>query len=769
MFDDFGPRVDDMVWNIYADTDLLFAALQADEIDVADWEVSKAYATAWKQAPYNDPTNVNYIKMADVKSIGMREFDLNHKPVIDTYPSWTNPMTYKALRVAIAHLSNKPYYVNTILGGLAVELGTPIMPWTFWYNNNCSDYYTYDIALARAALDAGGFTKKAGAGPVPGAPTGSDDWRVYPTGHEKQGQLLDSLILYIRADDSPRKLAGLEIAKLLKTVGIPTTDYVLPMAGCYTAVFTDQNYHLYTGGWSLSTDPDYLYDIWGGQAINSPNFDYYNNTAFNEASARIKYAVTLNDALTGALDAQWIMTEDAGIIPLWTAVAHTAHRGYDGSLSKPWTGFVNSEGVGLANGQSYVNAHTGDVASGGTLYAGQKEKPLKLNLMRSEWYFEYSIMDRIYEPLMGSDPYSFADMPGIANSWYVGTYYNPVLGKECSMLTFNLEDDVYWHDGVKFTSADVKFAIEYYRDNKGWNWGAVQDVYDVKTPDDYTVVVLMSVKSFWALHWIGLGVPMFPKHIWETITGSAIEVAMPDKYLIGTGPFKYGGGEAGSEPGTGKVPQEYAILHAYNPTSPGYYRHCPIYAPGGVDTQGNYALPAGKGIMKRDVFAPKDAAGNLIHASLNTVVPIAKAKNLHATTGGGGTQSITWTLTKTGYSSSRTVNMAPSANLTNVFVTMTFDGIDISVAGNGNLGISLSLTHTADSETTRTCIWTQAGLMKMFLGDIDANGIVNLLDTLELSSGFSLWNNGGIYYANADITGDGLITAADGVEMQLSL
>jgi len=331
------------------------------------------------------------------------------------------------------------------------------------------------------------------------------------------------------------------------------------------------------------------------------------------------------------------------------------------------------------------------------------------------------------------------------------------------MLTFNLEDDIYWHDGQKFTSADVKFTIEYYRDNQGWNWGAVMDVYDIQIPDDYTVVVLMSVKSYWALNWIGLGVPMMPKHIWETITGSAIETPMPDPLLIGTGPFKYGGGEAGSEPGTGIVPQEFAILPAFNPASPGYFRHCPITAAGGIGTQGVYALPA-KSIMRRDVFGPKDINGVLKHASLNSIVPTINGKNLHATT--ESSQSITWTLTATGgYSDSETVTLAAQG----ATVTMTFTSIDISAAANGALGYTFSAIHTADAETARTCSWSRTGLVKTFLGDIDGNSALNVLDALELSSGFSLWNNGGVYYANADISGDGVISVLDATEMDFYL
>jgi len=426
VYDDFGPRVDQMIWNIYPSTDALMLALQAGTVDVADWDVPKSYADAWNQPPYNNPASGSYIRMDEVASIGMREFDLNHKAEIDTYPGVASPTTYQKFRQAIVHLSNKPDYVATILGGAGIVMGTPLMPWTFWYNNNCSDYYTYSQTLARGALDAGGFTEIAGQGPVPNAPGDwVDEWRKHPA----TGQPLQPIIMYTRADDPSRMAAGIKLADELRRVGVPVQNNILPMSGCYAPVFTNQDYNIYTGGWSLSNDPDYLYDLWGGHAINWPNYDYYNSPAYNEAAARIKYAVTLADALEGAMDAQWIFTVEVGFVPLWTAVGQTAYRGYDNSdTSKPWEGFVNAEGVGLANGQSYINAHAG-AATGGTLIAGQKEKPLKLNIMRSEWYFEYSILDRIYDSLLGADPYTFVNGPWLAHSWYVGTYINTALGR----------------------------------------------------------------------------------------------------------------------------------------------------------------------------------------------------------------------------------------------------------------------------------------------------------------------------------------------------
>jgi len=611
------------------------------------------------------------------------------------------------------------------------------------------------MSLARAALVAGGFTTGS-TGPLV---DGGDNVRVYPAGHEKAGQDLDPILLYIRADDPDRMEAGKRIAAKLKLLGIPTTDNILPMSGCYNPVFIYQDYHLYTGGWGLSIDPDYLYDLYGGHAINWPNYGYYNNSDFNDAAAEIKYAVTFEQALEGAMDAQMIMTEDVGYIPLWTAVAQTAHRGYDDlDTGKPWEGFVNAEGVGLANGATYMNAHTGDAATGGTLVAGQKETPMKLSFMRSEWTYEYSILLRIYDFLLSGDPYTFEDMPWLASSWDVGVYFNTALGKECTMLTFNLEDDVYWHDGVHFTSADVKFSLEYYKANKGWWWGNVMDLYDVKTPDDYTVVVLMGVKSFWALHWIGTGVPMFPKHIWETITGADIEAPMPDPYLIGTGPFKYAGGEPGTEPGTGIPPSEYVVFDAYKPTSHGFFRHCPIKALGGIELQGDYTLPE-LNRMKRTVYGPKDKYGNLIHPSLNTIVPVMTAKNLHAHIGGSIT--VSFTVTAFGYSKTITITIAACIEVKR----MIFDPFDISGDANGALTYTFAASHTADSETGRTCSYTQDTLVKTFVGDIDGDLDIDLLDTLELSAGFALRINGGIYYANADITGDGIVDISDAIEL----
>lgn len=758
VFDDFGPRVDNYQLNMYKDTDLLMGALQVGEIDVADWEVPAKWKEDWLVGDYANPSHADWIRMYPVKSVGQREFDLCHRDEIEAQPGYVNPMTYQLFREALVHCTNKTEYVTEILKGEAVVLGTPIMPWTVWYNTACDNYYPYGLSLARAALDAAGFTQGS-TGPLV---SGGDNVRIHPdTGSDMQ-----PLICYIRADDPDRMAAGILLVAELKEVGIPTTDNILPMSGCYNPVFMDLNYHVYTGGWSLSFDPDYLYDLYAGHAIPWPNYGAYDNASFNTAAAGVKYATTFAEALTAAKEAQLILTDDVGYIPCWTAVAQTAHRGYaESDTSKPWNGFVNAEGVGVNNGVSYMNAHEGN-ETGGTLTCGQKEAPLKLNIMRSEWTYEYSILMRIYDFLLSADPYTNEDMGWLAHSWDLGTYYNDALGKECTIMTFHLEDDVYWHDGEPFTSADVKFSLEYYKENQGWWWGNVMDVYQVQTPDDYTVVVLMGVKSYWALHWIGMGVPMFPKHIWETITGGDIEVAMPDPDLIGTGAFKYEGGETPS----GTPPKEYALFSAFASASPGFFRYSPIKALGGINLQGNYTLPEDKLLMSRTVYAPNDINNVPKHPSVHVVLSITNIKVLHAHI--YETFTITFTMDVHKPDSTHEItNVIIEIESCTEIIKIVYDEVEfyICLYANGVVEVSWTLTHTADTITGRASTRTSINVIKTFVGDINGDATLDVFDALELNQGFILWFNGGTYYANSDVSADGAISASDGVELDFYL
>lgn len=100
--------------------------------------------------------------------------------------------------------------------------------------------------------------------------------------------------------------------------------------------------------------------------------------------------------------------------------------------------------------------------------------------------------------------------------------------------TITLRDGVKWQDGQPFTSADVKFAFEFYQKNTHSRWTPpVKDFTSIETPDANTVVItLPKPDPSFALRLLA-DVPIIPKHLWEGVTD-------PKTFEnnIGTGPFQ---------------------------------------------------------------------------------------------------------------------------------------------------------------------------------------------------------------------------------------
>ena len=106
--------------------------------------------------------------------------------------------------------------------------------------------------------------------------------------------------------------------------------------------------------------------------------------------------------------------------------------------------------------------------------------------------------------------------------------------------TVTLHDDVFWHDGVRFTAADVAFTFRYFADDGGpGRYG--HHVYDhpvfvsASVVDDTTVEITFEdpVPTFRLLP--GGDLPILPKHVWEGIENPRADAtSLP----VGTGPFR---------------------------------------------------------------------------------------------------------------------------------------------------------------------------------------------------------------------------------------
>ena len=126
----------------------------------------------------------------------------------------------------------------------------------------------------------------------------------------------------------------------------------------------------------------------------------------------------------------------------------------------------------------------------------------------------------------------------------VPTLANGGISKDGRTVTYHLRKDVLWHDGVRFTSHDVK-----------WTWSAVvnprnnvfhregySEVASIATPDDLTVVVHLKrryppfVTQFFTTLQEGAK-SILPMHLLATLPN--INQAPFNAAPIGTGPFKF--------------------------------------------------------------------------------------------------------------------------------------------------------------------------------------------------------------------------------------
>ncbi len=138
--------------------------------------------------------------------------------------------------------------------------------------------------------------------------------------------------------------------------------------------------------------------------------------------------------------------------------------------------------------------------------------------------------------------------------------------------SFHLRDDVFWHDGVKFTAHDVVFSCGVILPELNpRSRNSFSHIDTITTPDVYTVVVRLTQPfNAFLLSLMASSAPMMPAHIYE---GTDFRTNPFNFRPVGTGPFKFAEWKRG----------QYIHLarneHYWRPGQPGmdgvYYRICP--------------------------------------------------------------------------------------------------------------------------------------------------------------------------------------------------
>ncbi len=170
---------------------------------------------------------------------------------------------------------------------------------------------------------------------------------------------------------------------------------------------------------------------------------------------------------------------------------------------------------------------------GGMYTYGFSGEPATLNPILSSDSITSGITNFINESLITLDE-NLEFAPELAHDWEIS--------EDGLVLTFYLRDDVYWHDGEKFTAEDVKFTYEMILDPgyTGVQSSHLKFVDDLVIVNDYEIEIHLSQIDVPILNRIAAAaLGIIPQHIFGEVEASALREHPNSWDPIGTGPYKF--------------------------------------------------------------------------------------------------------------------------------------------------------------------------------------------------------------------------------------
>jgi peptide/nickel transport system substrate-binding protein len=169
---------------------------------------------------------------------------------------------------------------------------------------------------------------------------------------------------------------------------------------------------------------------------------------------------------------------------------------------------------------------------GGTVVHATDADPAALLPNLSTGVTDHIVSCKIYDALISLDR-NLEPVPMLAESWEISP--------DGLTVTFNLRDNVRFHDGTPMTSADVKFTFEEIVPDYAPQAGPVmQEILEsIETPDDTTAIFHLSEPYGPLMQMMGCpDAAIVPRHIFEgqDVLSNPAALTAP----VGTGPFKMG-------------------------------------------------------------------------------------------------------------------------------------------------------------------------------------------------------------------------------------
>jgi ABC-type transport system substrate-binding protein len=596
-----GPYVNKIIFDIITVEETAILALEAGEIDIYNERVPAELVGRLICQP-NIVVNKTMGTVFRHVSFNCEKF----------------PFNYSAVRQAIAYGVDKWKIVQEATQGLALVADTPVPPVYGLYSIEEQfpvHYYDPLPLLGNSTLAAAGFVDSDG-----------DGWREGPHGEE--------ILIEIDVTDYPPAMStcyvieeGAESLGLLTQVNV--IEWELLQTRFETGVF-----HATCFSWVLGVpDPDHLHDLWSTGELYNELICRFSNSTYDAAADDLLAATNIDDAVAAAATCQEIFWWEQ---PLIVAYVDSLTHSYRTDMWEDWQIF---KGRGYTESEwCFYKVRLTEEAGGplgGTLTVGQPELLESPNILTTNDGYTVDVFDLVYQPMYEIDPLNWGDITGkgLAESWTIESTTDP----EGIKVTFDLIQNATWHDGLPVTSADVKFTIDVIQHNEApWLIDSSRGIYNVETPDPYTVVVYSNRSGLFEFHRIGTTLSwILPKHIWEPYYDDVLTWVPEIEDLVGSGPFEF----------TDWMVGEFIELTAYDQWP---YRPIPTTAltvtvsPDSVSEGDNFGVSA---VLANTGIVPFTDVDVTVTLPSGTSLAAGTATVTLPRIGPGDSQTVTWVVT----------------------------------------------------------------------------------------------------------------------------
>ena len=505
-----------------------------------------------------------------------------------TLHSWSStcasnsPLEAAAYNLAADSINNNLWWTSSLYGGVGVSGHADLRA-------ACDDFVSMGLTLNSVA-GAGGCENVANALanatlPAPWTPTsyphinaaGQVEWFIRTSIARKSFGIIQS-DTFNAMFGTPNSAGGGTICYGDNTGGTcpHITPFFYTIGQVAPIIFGDgpvadggagpNHWQLYTGGFSLTSTPDFLYGLFnsvfsggtcGGLGESQPNdYVFFCNPQFDTDSNGGEFGTSTSfgplfsraaiDGLNNAMDVPvytgidtfvelngWNFQQCTGssCVNTQSSIVNTI----GGGTETPFWSLLNARQVPGYSPSNSINAPGGrsGTTDNGLIRYGFSQTTGELSPFQYTTVWEANVLGEVYDSMLAVNPLVFSSA-GQLLDWQTTTHSSsfnpaqtcnspgtgPVVG--CTTQVWKLRNDLKFQDGNPVTAADVAYTILAYRDVPSANLGPsvvnVASAVGAKVGSTETLTVVLAQQSpFYELD-IG-GLPIIEKALWAPYCG----------------------------------------------------------------------------------------------------------------------------------------------------------------------------------------------------------------------------------------------------------